>query len=80
MFKSWIRDLNEYTEVKMDRKMRTKNKPNTLTGTTGYFKYAADVTPGFNKGDDTNLQPGGKPYKGPKSNIKEFINRYKKRI
>ena len=80
MFKSWIRDLNEYTEVKMDRKMRTKNKPNTLTGTTGYFKYAADVTPGFNKGDDTNLQPGGKPYKGPKTNIKEFINRYKKRV
>ena len=80
MFKSWIRDLNEYTEVKMDRKMRTKDKPNTLVGTTGYFKYAADMTPGFNKGDDTNLQSGGKPYKGPKSNIKEFINRYKKRV
>ena len=30
MFKSWIRDLKEYTEVKMDRKMRTKDKPNTL--------------------------------------------------
>ena len=26
MFKSWIRDLKEYTEVKMDRKMRTKDK------------------------------------------------------
>ena len=80
MFKSWIRDLREYTEVKMDSKMRTKTKPNTLVGTTGYFKYAADMTPGFNKGDDTNLQAGGKPYKGPKSNIREFINKYKKRI
>ena len=38
MFKSWIRDLKEYTEVKMDRKMRTKDKPNTLEGTGGYFK------------------------------------------
>jgi len=80
MFKSWIRDLREYTEVKMDRKMRTKTQPNTLTGTTGYFKYAADMTPGFEKGENTNLQAGGKPYKGPKSNIREFINKYKKRI
>ena len=40
MFKSWIRDLREYTEVKMDRKMRVKGKPNTLTGTGGYFKNA----------------------------------------
>lgn len=79
MFKSWIRDLREYTEVKMNRKQRVPGKPNTLTGTTGYFKYAADMTPGFEKGDKTNLQPGGKPYKGPKSNIKEFINRYKNR-
>ena len=79
MFKSWIRDLREYTEVKMDRKMRVKGKPNTLTGTTGYFKNAAAITPGFEKGDDTNLQYGAKPYKGPKTNIREFINRYKSR-
>ncbi len=79
MFKSWIRDLREYTEVKMDRKMRVKGKPNTLYGTTGYFKNAVAMTPGFEKGDKTNLQPGGKPYKGPKTNIKEFINRYKSR-
>jgi phosphopantetheine adenylyltransferase len=77
MFKSWIRDLREYSEVKMDRKMRTSDKPNTLSGTTGYFKNAVDMTPGFNKGDKTNLQPGGKPYKGPKSNFREFLNRYK---
>jgi len=79
MFKSWIRDLCEYTEVKMDRKKRTPKKPNTLVGTGGYFKYAADMTPGFEKGDKTNIQPGGKPYKGPARNIKEFINRYKKK-
>lgn len=77
MFKSWIRDLCEYTEVKMDRKMRTSKKPNTLSGTTGYFKYASDLTPGHENGGE-NLQPGGKAYKGPKSNIKEFINRYKR--
>ena len=40
---------------------------------------AHGMTPGFEKGDKTNLQPGGKPYKGPKTNIKEFINRYKSR-
>ena len=79
MFKSWIRDLCEYTEVKMDRKKRTPKKPNTLVGTGGYFKYAADMTPGFEKGEKTNIQPGGKPYKGPARNIKEFINRYKKK-
>ena len=79
MFKSWIRDLCEYTEVKMDRKKRTPKKPNTLVGTGGYFKYVADMTPGFEKGDKTNIQPGGKPYKGPARNIKEFINRYKKK-
>jgi hypothetical protein len=63
----------------MDRKKRTPKKPNTLVGTGGYFKYAADMTPGFEKGDKTNIQPGGKPYKGPARNIKEFINRYKKK-
>ena len=50
-----------------------------LTGTGGYFKNAAALTPGFEKGEKTNLQPGGKSYKGPKTNIKEFINRYKSR-
>jgi hypothetical protein len=78
MFKSWIRDLSEYTEVKMDRKMRAKGKPNTLVGTTGYFKYATDMTPGHEDGGK-NLQPGGKAYKGPKTNIREFINTYKRK-
>ena len=73
MFKSWIKDVMEYTEVKMDRKYREPGKPNTLVGTTGYFKYASDMTPGFEKGDKMNLQPGAKPYSG----IKNFINKYK---
>ena len=79
MFKSWVRDLCEYSEKRMDSKERVPGKPNTLAGTTGYFKYAADMTPGFEKGDKTNLQPGAKPYKGPKTNIKDFINKYKKK-
>jgi hypothetical protein len=80
MFKSWIKDLMEYSEVKVEKKMRAPGKPNTLAGTGGYFKYAVDMTPGFNPGDKTNLQPGAKPYSGYKqSNAREFINKYKKR-
>ena len=75
MFKSWIRDVMEYTERKMERRMRVSGKPNTLEGTGGYFKNVAALTPGFEKGDKTNLQTGAKPYKGV--NIKEFINKYK---
>ena len=78
MFKSWIRDVMEYTEKTMSRKERVPGKPNTLIGTSGYFKHVADLTPGFEKGDKTNLQPGAKPYKGYNvSNIREFINKYK---
>jgi len=77
MFKSWVKDLKEYTEVKMDSKERVPGKPNTLVGTNGYFKHVADMTPGFEKGDKTNLQPGGKPYKG--YDIKSFINKNKKK-
>jgi len=77
MFKSWIKDVMEYTEIKMNKKERLPGKPNTLVGTSGYFKYAVDMTPGFEKGDKTNLQQGAKPYKGY-SNIKEFINKYRK--
>ena len=62
-----------YQEVKVERKMRVPGKPNTLVGTGGYFKYASDMTPGFEKGDEMNLQPGAKPYSG----IKNFINKYK---
>ncbi len=77
MFKSWIKDVMEYTEIKMNKKERLPGKPNTLVGTSGYFKYAVDMTPGFDRGDKTNLQQGAKPYKGY-SNIKEFINKYRK--
>ena len=66
----------------MSRKQRVKGKPNTLTGTDGYFKYAAAMTPGFEKGDKDNLQPGGKAYQGPgykrESFGSDFINKYKK--
>ncbi len=77
MFKSWIKDVMEYTETIMNKKERLPGKPNTLVGTSGYFKYAVDMTPGFEKSDKTNLQQGAKPYKGY-SNIKEFINKYRK--
>jgi hypothetical protein len=78
MFKSWIKDLMEYDEKTMSRKMRLPGKPNTLVGTSGYFKNAVDMTPGFEKGEKTNLQPGGKAYKGYSvSNVREFINKYK---
>jgi exopolyphosphatase/pppGpp-phosphohydrolase len=77
MFKSWVRDLKEYTEVKMDSEMRDKTHPNTLVGTSGNFKRIAKLTPGFEKGDSTNLQDGGKPYKG--YDIRNFINKNKKK-
>ena len=44
MFKSWIRDVMEYTEKKMERRMRVPGKPNTLEGTGGYLKNAMAVT------------------------------------
>jgi len=46
MFKSWIKDLNEYTEVKMDSIEREPGKPNTLIGTGGYKKYVEKMSPG----------------------------------
>jgi phosphopantetheine adenylyltransferase len=72
MFKSWIKDVTEaYTEVKMDRKMRDKKHPNTLIGTLGYFKYAAQQTPGSVGTGKENLAQGQKAY-----GI-NFINKYK---
>ena len=44
MFKSWIRDVMEYTEKKMERRMRVPQKPNTLIGTGGYLKNAMAAT------------------------------------
>ena len=80
MFKSWIRDIKEYSEVKMNKKERVKGKPNTLVGTNGYFKYAADMTPGHENGGQ-NLQPGGKAYSGQKESfsIMSFLNKYRKK-
>ena len=71
MFKSWIKDLMEYTEVKMDSMYRAQGKPNTLVGTTGYLKYAMKQTPGSTLGDE-NIQSGGKAF------LHKFINKYKK--
>jgi hypothetical protein len=71
MFKSWIKDVMEYTEVKMDSAQRVSGKPNTLAGTTGYFKYAAKQTPGAIGTGKENLQSGGKAY------AINFINKYK---
>ena len=72
MFKSWIKDVMEYTEVKMDSIEREPGKPNTLAGTKGYFKYAAKMTPGAVGTGKQNLQAGGKAYGV------NFINKYKK--
>jgi hypothetical protein len=72
MFKSWIKDVVEYTEVKMDREMREPEKPNTLVGTTGYLKYATSMTPGSELGKD-NLAYGQKSFS------LNFINKYRKK-
>ena len=72
MFKSWIKDVREYAEVKMDRKMREPEKPNTLVGTTGYFKYADSMTPGSELGKE-NLAYGQKSFG------LNFINKYRKK-
>lgn len=73
MFKSWIRDVTEtYSEKKMDGIMRDKKHPNTLIGTTGYFKYALKQTPGSDMGC-SNLGPGQISY------VKDFLNKYKKK-
>jgi hypothetical protein len=69
MFKSWIRDVMEYTEVKMDSMYRAPGKPNTLVGTTGYLKYSAKQTPGSTLGKE-NMQKGGRAFL-------DFINKYK---
>ena len=50
MFKSWIKDVCEYTEVHKSSMEREPGKPNTLVGTTGYTKYVASMTPGATVG------------------------------
>jgi hypothetical protein len=74
MFKSWIKDLMEaYQEKKVDSAERIPGKPNTLVGTTGYFKTAAKMTPGSLDVGKENLASGQKPYGV------NFINKYKKK-
>ena len=72
MFKSWIKDVMEaYQEKRVDSKMRLPGKPNTLVGTTGYLRYAAQQTPGAGVGRE-NLAYNQKGF-----NL-NFINKYKK--
>ena len=72
MFKSWIKDVMEaYQEKVVDKKMRLPGKPNTLVGTTGYLKYAAQQTPGSQSGTE-NLAYGQKNFG------LNFINKYRK--
>lgn len=73
MFKSWIKDVMEYTEVQMDSPMRDKTHPNTLVGTLGAFKHYASMTPGAIGTGKENLASGQKAY-----GI-NFINKYKKK-
>lgn len=74
MFKSWIKDVSEsYSEKKMSSIMRLPGKPNTLIGTTGYFKYAAKQTPSAIGTNKKNLQSGGKAYGV------NLINKYRKK-
>jgi len=72
MFKSWIKDVMEYTEVKMDSRMRDKTHPNTLVGTLGIFKNYSSSTPGAIVTGKENLQYGGKAYGV------NLINKYRK--
>ena len=65
MFKSWVKDVMEYTEVRMKSRMRDKNHPNMLVGTSGYRKNAQAMVPGQEKIKNFN--------------IKEFINKYRKK-
>jgi hypothetical protein len=71
MFKSWIKDVMEYAEVKMNNMHRLPGKPNTLTGTTGYLKYAVKQTPESTLGKE-NVQKGGRTFL-------DFINKYRKK-
>ena len=64
MFKSWIRDVMEYTEKRMPSRMRDKNHPNTLVGTGGYRKNVMAAT-------------GTKTIKN--FDFKEFLNKYRKK-
>ena len=65
MFKSWIHDVMEYTEKKMESRMRDKTHPNYLVGTGGYRKNAQAKVAGQSKIKNFNIE--------------QFINKYKLR-
>ena len=46
MFKTWLKNLKEYTKVHMKSRMRDKIHPNTLVGTDGYRDNLINMTPG----------------------------------
>ncbi len=71
MFKSWIKDLMEYTEKHMSRMYREPGKPNTLVGTDGYVKFTAKQSKGSELGKE-NLAFGQKNFG------LNFINKYRK--
>ena len=73
MFKSWIKDVMEtsYQEKVVNSKERLPGKPNTLVGTPGFVKYAAQQTPGSELGKE-NLAFGQKNFG------LNFINKYRK--
>ena len=73
MFKSWIKDVKEeYQEKEVSGMYRQPGKPNTLVGTTGFFKYAAMMTPGAIGTGKQYLAQWQRAY-----GI-NFINKYKK--
>jgi len=65
MFKSWIHDVMEYTEKKMESRMRDKTHPNYLVGTGGFRKNAQAKVAGQSKIRNFNIE--------------HFINKYKLR-
>ena len=65
MFKSWIHDVMEYTEKKMESRMRDKTHPNYLVGTGGFRKNAQAKVAGQSKIKNFNIE--------------QFINKYKLR-
>jgi hypothetical protein len=73
MFKCWIKDVTEssYQERVVNSKERLPGKPNTLVGTTGFLKYAAQQTPGSQAGKE-NLAYGQNNFG------LNFINKYRK--
>lgn len=70
MFKSWIKDIMEYTEKTMSKTERLPGKPNTLVGTTGYLKFTNNMTKGSGLGVE-NLAYGQKNFG------LNFINKYR---